>query len=422
VRSACYGPPIRPDPDSFAFVAIIETPRTRSEQEELVNRELDELLKRNDPSGTTTSEFLGARFDAGLAWVWFPVGEGGLGVDPVFQTVVERTLAESGAPNESQRNPIGYGMAAPTIASHGTTEQRSRYLRPLFTCEEIWCQLFSEPGAGSDVAGLATRAVRDGDEWVVTGQKVWTTVAHVARFGLLLARTDPDVPKHRGLTYFILDMASPGVEVRPLRQMTGDAEFNEVFMTEARILDSNRLDAVGAGWRVATTTLMNERVAIGGIGGSRTGGPVDLAIKLYKRRPRSNAERDRVVRAWVSSSVNRITNDRARQMREVGIPGPEGSVGKLAMAELNAEVFELCVDLLGMEGTLYPRGYEMRRPDKPGFSELGDPQFSFLRSRANSIEGGTSEIMRNILGERVLGLPGEPRGDKDRAWSEVPRN
>jgi alkylation response protein AidB-like acyl-CoA dehydrogenase len=403
-------------------VAITEAPRARSEQEDLVNRELGDFLERNDPGRATPRDFLGSRFDAGLAWVWFPVGEGGLGVDPVFQATVERALADVGAPNESMRNPIGYGMAAPTIVAHGTPEQRSRHLRPLFTCEEIWCQLFSEPGAGSDVAGLATRALRDGDEWVVSGQKVWTTLAHVARFGLLLARTDADVPKHRGMTYFILDMKSPGVEVRPLRQMTGDAEFNEVFMTDARIPDSNRLDAVGAGWRVATTTLMNERVAIGGTDGSRSGRTIDLAIKLYKRQPRSKAERDRLMRTWVASNVGRIRNNRARQLQEAGTPGPVGSVGKLAMAELNKEVFELCVDLLGMEGTLYPRGYAMRRPDKPGFSDHADPQFSFLRSRANSIEGGTSEIMRNILGERVLGLPGELRSDKDRAWSEVPRN
>ena len=155
-------------------------------------------------------------------------------------------------------------MGAPTVLTHGTEAQQERYLRPLFTCEEIWCQLFSEPGAGSDVAGLATRAVRDGDEWVVNGQKVWTTLAHTARWGMLVARTDPDVPKHQGMTYFIVDMHAPGVEVRPLRQITGDAEFNEVFFTDVRIPDEQRLDAVGAGWRVATTTLMNERVAIGG--------------------------------------------------------------------------------------------------------------------------------------------------------------
>ena len=404
-------------------MAILEeSVGTRSDQAAEITRRLEILLEEHDPATTDAVEFLGARFDAGLAWVWFPPGDGGLGADPALQELVERTLADAKAPNEAQRNMIGYGMGAPTIQTHGTPEQKKRYLKPLFTCEEIWCQLFSEPGAGSDVAGLATRAVRDGDEWVVTGQKVWTTLAHLARFGMLLARTDAEVPKHRGMTYFVLDMTAPGVEVRPLRQMTGDAEFNEVFMTEVRIPDENRLDAVGSGWRVATTTLMNERVAIGGGSPTRRKGPIDEAIEIYKRRERSGAERDRLMRLWVTSEVARMTNRRAAQMRQVGTPGPEGSVAKLAMAELNKHVFELSVDLMGMEGTLYNRGYEMRRPDRPGFADLGDATFGFLRARANSIEGGTSEIMRNILGERVLGLPGEPRADKDRPWSEVPRN
>ncbi len=368
-------------------------------------------------------EFLGARFDAGLAWVSFPVGRGGLGVEPELQGIVERTMVDVHAPSEAERNVIGYGMAAPTILVHGTDEQKDRYLRPLFTCEEIWCQLFSEPGAGSDVAGLATRAIKDGDEWIVNGQKVWTTLAHTASFGLLIARTDPDVPKHRGMTYFIVDMHAPGVEVRPLRQMTGDAEFNEVFFTDVRIPDSARLDAVGAGWRVAMTTLMNERVAIGSGVPARASGPIHEAVAIWKdKADKSPADRDRLLRLWVDVEVARITNMRARTLRKAGTPGPEGSVGKLKAAELNKAVFELCVDFMGMEGTLYPDHYEMKRPEKPTFGGGGDARHAFLRSRANSIEGGTSEIMRNILGERVLGLPGEPRGDKDLPWSEVPRS
>jgi len=390
--------------------------------EELVRTKLDELLAKYPPASTPTQEFLGARFDAGLAWVWFPEGCGGLGLPPDLQGLVERTLRKAGAPDETGRNPIGYGMAAPTIVTHGTPEQRARYLRPLFTCEEIWCQLFSEPGAGSDVAGLATRAVRDGDEWVVNGQKVWTTLAHTAAFGLLLARTDPDVPKHRGLTYFVLDMHAPGVEVRPLRQMTGDAEFNEVFMTDVRVPDSCRLDAVGAGWRVAMTTLMNERVAIGGGVSSRGGGPIAELLGIWRQRGGGTAvERDRLVRLWVASEVLRLTNLRARQLRQAGTPGPEGSVAKLVSAELNQRIYECCVDLLGLEGGLLPSNYVMRRPERAGFAGE-DPRWSFLRSRANTIEGGTSEIMRNILGERVLGLPGEPRVDKDIPWSQVPRS
>ena len=397
------------------------TDRLGTEEEQVLAR-VKGLLATHDPATASPVDFLGARFDAGLAWVWFPEGLGGLGLRQELQGAVERELRHAGAPNESERNVIGYGMAAPTILTHGTDEQRRRYLRPLFTCEEIWCQLFSEPGSGSDVAGLATRAVRDGDEWVVSGQKVWTTLAHTARFGLLLARTDPDVPKHRGMTYFVVDMHAPGVEVRPLRQMTGDAEFNEVFFTDARIPDSQRLDEVGAGWRVATTTLMNERVAIGGGVPSRSSGPIHEALEVYRSRPdRSATDRDRLMQTWVAAEVQRLTNMRARELRRAGTPGPEGSVAKLAGAELNKRVYELCVDLMGMEGTLYPSHYEMRRPERAGFG-TEDVRHSFLRSRANSIEGGTSEIMRNILGERVLGLPGEPRQDKDLPWAQVPRS
>ncbi len=396
---------------------------TLTTDEDLVRTRLQDLLAEHDPASTPAVEFLGARFDAGLAWVSFPVGLGGLGVSPDLQGIVERELRDVGAPNEADRNVIGYGMAAPTVLTHGTEEQRARYLRPLFTCEEVWCQLFSEPGAGSDVAGLATRAVRDGDEWVVNGQKVWTTLAHTAKWGLLVARTDPDVPKHRGLTYFIVDMHGPGVEVRPLRQITGEAEFNEVFFTDVHIPDSNRLDAVGAGWRVATTTLMNERVAIGGGVVARSSGPIHEALRIWKEKSdKTSTQRDRLMELWVQSEVARLTNMRARALRTAGTPGPEGSVAKLVGAELNKHVYEFCVDLMGMTGTLFPTHYEMRRPDRAVFSGGADPRHTFLRSRANSIEGGTSEIMRNILGERVLGLPGEPRLDKDVAWSEVPRS
>jgi len=391
--------------------------------ETLVLERLRALLATHDPTTTEARTFLGARFDAGLAWVSFPQGSGGLGVSPSLQAAVERELRRVGAPDESERNVIGYGMAAPTILTHGTPEQQARYLRPLFTGEEVWCQLFSEPGAGSDVAGLGTRAVRDGDEWVVNGQKVWTTLAHTARWGLLLARTDPDVPKHRGLTYFVVDMHAPGVEVRPLRQITGEAEFNEVFFSDVRIPDVQRLDAVGAGWRVATTTLMNERVAIGGGVRPRSSGPIHEALAIWQDLPRPPAaQRDRLMSLWVEAEVGRLTNMRARALRRAGTPGPEGSVAKLKGAELNKRVYELCVDLLGMTGTLFPSHYEMHRPDRSLLSGKADVRQLFLRSRANSIEGGTSEIMRNILGERVLGLPGEPRSDKDLPWAQVPRN
>ena len=393
-----------------------------TDAEQLVRSRLDELLATHDPASTPAVEFAGARFDAGLAWVWFPEGCGGLGVHPDLQGVVESRMRKAGAPNDMERNVIGLGMAAPTIVTHGTEEQKRRLLRPLFTCEEIWCQLFSEPGAGSDVAGLATRAVADGDEWVVNGQKVWTTLAHTARWGLLLARTDPEVEKHRGMTYFIVDMHAPGVEVRPLRQITGEAEFNEVFFTDVRIPDSARLDAVGAGWQVAMTTLMNERVAIGGGVSARSAGPIHDALHIWRQRGGGTAaEKDRLLQHWVRAEVARITNMRARERRRAGTPGPEGSVVKLVSADLNKDIYSLCVDLLGMTGTLYPTHYEMRRPDRASIGG-GDVRHSFLRCRANSIEGGTSEVMRNILGERVLGLPGEPRTDKAVPWSQVPHN
>jgi alkylation response protein AidB-like acyl-CoA dehydrogenase len=387
-----------------------------------VARRVDELLAAHPPASTDRTAFLGAQFDAGLAWVHFPEGAGGLGLSPALQRVVDQALANAGAPTpDAARNIIGMGMAAPTIAVHGTPEQRARYLRPLFTGEEIWCQLFSEPGAGSDLAGLATRAVRDGDEWIVNGQKVWTTLAHIARFGLLVTRTDPDVPKHLGLTYFICDMQAPGVEVRPLRQMTGDAEFNEVYLNDVRLPDELRLGGEGDGWRVSMTTLMNERVSIGGGRAKRGSGAIAVAVDVWKRTGRTDpAYRDRLMRLWVAAEVNRLTNIRAGQMRKAGTPGPEGSVAKLTFAELNQAISELCVDLMGPEGQLYT-DYDSPRRESVGFF-TGDPRYFFLRSRANSIEGGTSEVLRNILGERVLGLPGEPRTDKDLPWRDVPRS
>ncbi len=390
--------------------------------EQLIEEKLERLLADFPPSSTPEREFLGAQFDAGLAFVHFPEGYGGLGLSRKLQPLVTARLRQAGAPNPLGRNAIGYGMAAPTILTMGSEEQKRRYLRPLFTCEEIWCQLFSEPGAGSDVASLATRAVRDGDEWIVNGQKVWTTLAHTSRFGMVLARTDPEAEKHKGLTYFVVDMQAPGVEVRPLRQMTGDAEFNEVYFTDVRIPDSERLSDVGEGWRGALVTLMNERVSIGGTVPPRGSGPIATALGIWNKTPdarRSAPRRDRLVSLWIEAEVLRLTNMRAAASSALGTPGPEGSTGKLAYAEINKRVYDFCVDLLGAEGMLYD-SYEMRRPD--GAGEVGTPARMFLRSRANSIEGGTSEVMRNILGERVLGLPGDVRIDKGVPWSQVARS
>jgi alkylation response protein AidB-like acyl-CoA dehydrogenase len=376
-----------------------------AEEERLVRSRLNDLLAAHDPATTPPVEFWGAQYDLGLAWVRFPPGCGGLGVGPALQVVVDETLRDAGAATNYFRNPLGVGMAAPTLIAVGTEEQRQRWLRPAFTCEEVWCQLFSEPGAGSDLASLSCRAERDAaGDWVVTGQKAWTTLAHRARWGLLLARTDPDAPKHHGITYFVLDMHQPGVEVRPVRQLTGDAEFNEVFLTGARVPDAHRLGEMGDGWRVAMGTLMTERVSIGGAVLPRGGGPIGDAVRIWRERPdHPPALRDRLLQLWVEAEVTRLTNLRAQQRQHAGIPGPEGSTAKVTFAELNQRIYDLCLDLLGPAGMLYP-GYEMTQPEEAGWNER-EVHRAFLRSRGNSIEGGTSEILRNILAERVLGLP-----------------
>ncbi|NJP44031.1 acyl-CoA dehydrogenase family protein [Actinacidiphila epipremni] len=381
------------------------------------------LLAACPPRTTGRRDFLRARFDAGLAWVHFPAGLGGLDAPRALQAVADAELAAAGAPdNDPRRIGIGLGMAAPTILAYGTPEQRARFLRPLWTGEEVWCQLFSEPGAGSDLAGLRTRAVRDGGDWVVDGQKVWTSSAHTARWAILIARTDPDVPKHRGITYFVCDMTDPGVEVRPLRQITGEAEFNEVFLTGVRIPDAHRLGAVGDGWRVAQATLMNERVAIGG--GSavpRESGMVGPVAATWRERPelRTPELHDRLLRLWVDAEVARLTAERVRQQMAVGTPGPEGSGLKLSMARLNQQLSGLEVELLGEQGLRYG-DWTMVRPGSVDFYGR-DAGYRYLRAKGNSIEGGTSEILRNIVAERVLGLPAEPRTDKDVPWKDLPR-
>jgi alkylation response protein AidB-like acyl-CoA dehydrogenase len=395
---------------------------------EEADRLLDAFLAEFPPDATDPVAFLGEQFDRGLAWPHFPLGCGGLGVSPAITGQLTRRLQALKAPTMGHINIIGYGMVAPTIAVHGTDDQKDRYLRKIFTGEEIWCQLFSEPGAGSDVAGLATRALRDGEEWAVDGQKVWTSLAHLSKRGLLLARTDPDLPKHRGLTAFLVDMEAPGVEVRPLYQATGEAEFNEIFFTDAKVPDRDRLGEAGQGWGVAITTLMNERVSIGSQIPPRGSGTISFAVDTYLERwgqddsASARVLRDRLIELWVAAECARLTNLRASQSRSSATPGPEGSVAKLAFAELNQRIFELCVDLMGPEGQLYANDYPKLRPRISGVTEVSDLRRSFIRSQANSIEGGTSIIMRNILAERVLSLPGEPRSDKDVPWSAIPRS
>jgi len=387
--------------------------------EQRVRQLCDELLAEFPPDSTSEQTFLEAQYDKGLAWVQFPEGAGGLGLSPRYQKMVIERCSAAGAPIGGAKNPIGYGMCAPALVEHGSPDLL-KMLRPLFSNEHIWCQLFSEPGAGSDVASLAAKAERDGDEWIVNGQKVWTTLAHISSYGLLIARTDSEQPKHRGMTAFVVDMNAPGVEVRPLRQMTGEAEFNEVYFTDARIPDSMRVDGEGEGWRVSITTLMNERVSIGGGTPPRGSGPIGQLINLWQKLGHDDpVQRDAVTQLWAQAEVNRLTNIRASQNRKAGTPGPEGSVAKLAMAELNKSIYDLAMDLLGPEGMLYD-SYQLSRPRHALFTD--DMHKNFLRARANSIEGGTSEVLRNILGERVLGLPGDVRVDKELPWSQVPRS
>jgi alkylation response protein AidB-like acyl-CoA dehydrogenase len=381
------------------------------------------FLAEHDPAETPGQDFNNARFDAGLAWVHYPEGLGGLGASRTLQNVVDAEFAAAGAPgHNAELNAIGLGMAAPTILAYGSDEQQKRWLRSLWTGEEIWCQLFSEPGAGSDLAALATRAVRDGEEWVANGQKVWTSLAQHARRALLVARTDPDVPKHQGLTYFAVDMTAPGVEVRPLRQMTGEAEFNEIFLTDVRIPDADRIGQVGEGWKVANATLMSERVSIGASrAAERESGMIASAARTWRSRPelRTPGLHDRMMRLWTEAEVARLAGERLRQQLAAGKPGPEGSAAKLVFARLNQEISGFEVELAGSDGLRYD-DWTMRRPEHTNFYGRG-PGYRYLRARGNSIEGGTSEILRNIVAERVLGLPAEPRVDKDVPWKDLPR-
>ena len=400
--------------------------KTINDPEVIVSEKLDELVNFRK-TNESMPEFWGKQFDLGLAWVQFPEGSGGLGINPKYQLMVTNRLRDEGiSQNNRIANILGVGMGAPTIVEYGTPEQIQKYLRPMFTADEIWCQLFSEPGSGSDLASLSNRAIDDGDGYIVNGQKVWTTLGHLAKWGLLVTRTDPDAPKHRGLTFFIVDMESEGVEVRPLRQITGEAEFNEVYFTDTKIPKENILGGLGEGWRVSLATLMNERVAIGGNVRERGSGAPGHLVQIWKDRELDDPiQKDKLIELWIQQEAVRLTNLRASELREKGTPGPEGSTSKLYEAEINKESYEFGMELLGNDGLLFPRGYALTQPelnfdnDTFGFT---DTQSLFLRSRANSIEGGTSEIMRNIIAERVLGLPGEQKLDKDKPWKDIPRS
>ena len=390
------------------------------------------LVDELHPEQTDSQSFREKQYEHGLALVHFPEGFGGLGLSPKMNYVVRDEILQHSKVyyDHPPASIIGIGMGMPVVNTYATDEQKRRWLPKIFSGEEIWCQMFSEPSAGADDAGLSSRAVRDGDEWVVNGQKVWTTVAHLSRWGMLVTRTNPDVPKHDGLSYFVIDMESPGVEVRPLYQITGEAEFNEVFFNDLRVPHGNMLGKEGQGWRVAITTLMNERVAISGAGSKKKGGGgIARLLDLWKQRdPHAGSAaqnailRDRVTNAWIEQELLRLTTQRAATAAKSGNPGPEGSVGKLFQAESAKRMWEIAIDVLGSQGLSFEEGYELRQAAGLADTPEAYAKYQFLRSRANSIEGGTSEIMKNILGERVLGLPGEPRVDKDVAWKDVPRS
>ncbi len=378
---------------------------TLSPAEEAFRDEFRGWLADNNPGREPAGEEAAFEFrrdwqrtlhSAGWAGVSWPKEYGGRGATLIEQAIFNEELARAQAP--ALANGLGLAMGGPTVIAHGTEEQRRRYLEPILSAEEIWCQGFSEPGSGSDLASLKTRAVRDGDGWVVTGQKVWTTFAHHAKWCMLVARTNPEAPKHKGLTYFLMDMEQDAVQVRPLRQITGEAEFNELFIEEARIPDENIIGGEGNGWAVAITTLMHERATLAF--SLQVG--VQIAMRELVDRAReakglagrpASADpviRQRLAQLLIEAEVLRLNAYRglSATMRN-GVPGPEGSLGKWHWSEINQSLTELAMDIAGPHAMLNEDHWTYR----------------FLRARANSIEGGTTEILKNIVAERVLGLP-----------------
>jgi alkylation response protein AidB-like acyl-CoA dehydrogenase len=374
-----------------------------------------ELSPLDEPEGDyidRAKRFQAALFDAGLAGLTWPVEYGGQGLSSRYHTILNEESADYDRP--SFVYVIGHGMCIPTVLAHGSEALKSRYVRPATRGEEIWCQLFSEPSAGSDVASLRSTAVRDGDEWLLNGQKVWTSGAHYCDYGIVLARTNPDVPKHKGLSMFVLDMHAPGVTIRPLRQMNGGANFNEVFFDNVRIPADHILGEPGEGWRVALTTLMNERVAIGAGASSEKTDPLNhiknhLEVARHRGLTSDPTVRqdlaDLLIRYWVLDMVGL----RIRSAVAAGrVPGPEGSVAKLSGAVLGRRSADLACRLAG-PGALAWSG-----------EEIPSATASVVSSPGAAIAGGTNEVMRNILGERVLGLPKEAQVDRDVPFREIP--
>jgi alkylation response protein AidB-like acyl-CoA dehydrogenase len=351
---------------------------------------------------------------SGLVAPTWPVEYGGLDLPPFLARRLEAELAPY---RLGRLNPLGLNLAAPALFAYGSDEQRQRFLPRIVDNSERWCQLFSEPGAGSDLASLACRGERDGDDWVLSGQKVWTTWAHRSDWGVCLARTDPDVPKRQGITYFLVDLRTPGIEVRPLPDMTGNVDFNEVYLDAVRVPDNQRVGAEGEGWKVAGATLSGERQMVAGSGSGgvdRVGGiGAESLVELARRTGRRDdpVVRQQVVRLWSEERIRGWTNARVRAELKTGrTPGPQSSIGKVHQGDLNQRMQLAACDLLGPAALAW-EGDELPHEVK-----------GMLRSRANTIEGGTTEVNQNVLGERVLGLPREPDPARGLPWKDVPRS
>ena len=354
------------------------------------------------------------KYDAGWACIGWAPEFGGRGASPIEEVIWRQEESQYDLP--ANFFLIGQGMIAPTLMAWARDEDKARYLPPLASGEEVWCQLFSEPAGGSDLAALRTRAERDGDEWVINGQKIWTSGAHFSDYGVIVVRTDPTVPKHKGLSYFYVDMNAPGVEIKPIKQLTGDSDFNEVYFNDVRVSDQQRLGEVGQGWQVSLTTLMNERAAIGGGFGQMD---VALAMAVAQKveidgRPalEDASVRARLANWYVQESGLKYTGYRSLTALSRGaLPGPENSIGKLVGAPKMQAMSSYLMDLLEASGAI---------TDESLATEAGMIQRAYMGAPGLRIAGGTDEIMANIIAERVLGLPQEPRLDKGIPFNEVP--
>ena len=354
------------------------------------------------------------KHDAGWACIRWPKAHGGRDASAIDQVIFNQEEAKFDTP--AGIFAIGQGMCAPTMMTWATEEQNQRFMPPLASGEDVWCQLFSEPAGGSDLAALRTKGVKDGDDWIVNGQKIWTSGAHYSDFGVLVLRTDPEAPKHQGLTYFFLDMKSPGIEIKPIRQISGGANFNEVYFTDVRIPDAQRLGNVGQGWQVALTTLMNERASIGGGGGGVNFDSVfELAqsVDLGDRPAIEDPSVRRKLADWyVQEAGLKFTGYRSMNALSKGeIPGPENSIGKLVGAPKQQDMASFALDLLEQSGVIW---------DEKLSERAGLFQATYMASPGLRIAGGTDEIMANIIAERVLGMPQDIRVDKGIPFSEVP--